>query len=116
MFGFLAPIAVPIGTSLITLFSYLFRMALVKWVLTAALFAVITLVGYALADYFLPQWLSIQALRDAIYNTVPSVAYFLDVCGFYDGAPLVFNALGAAWVLKKIPVWAWLGPLLRAKA
>ena len=113
MFGFLTPIAIPIGTAFSAVFGYLFRFAVMRWLTAAAIFALVAAGGYFLAAWLLPEWVSIKTLRDSLSEFSPPVSYALHLLSFYEGAPLVLTSLASAWVLKKVPGWAWMGPLYR---
>jgi len=113
MFKALVSIAIPVGTSLMTASSYLFRLTLMRWLVMAAMFVVISAGGYFLAAWIIPDWFSLKTLRDSIADVSPPIGYGLHLASFYEGAPLCFSALACAWVIKKLPAWVWLGPLYR---
>lgn len=101
-----------IKAAIATIASYAFTRVIVA----AAILSLTTFAGYLLADFFLPEWLSVATLQAAVDSFSPAVSYFLYLGGFYSGFPLCMTALALAWVVKKLPTWAWLGPLLRGAA
>ncbi len=109
----LATIAIPVGTSIVNAILYLFRLSVIQWLTKAAIFSLVSIGAYFLAAAILPDWFSLQTLRDKIQSFSPAISYLLHTVSFYEGAPLMMGALIAAWVFKKVPGWVWLGPLYR---
>lgn len=110
---FAAPIVIPVGTAIMTGLSYLFRVAMVKFLVGAVIVALVAAGGYWVASWLLPSWFSVETLRDAFGSLSPSLGYALHLMSFYEGAPLLMFSLATAWVVKKLPGWVWLGPLWR---
>lgn len=107
-------IAIPVGTAIIEALAYVFRFALVKGLMIAGFFGLISIATYFATDYLLPDWFSVETLQSALDNLSPPIAYALNLICFYDGIAILTNALIAAWIIKKLPNWFFAGPMIRA--
>ena len=84
-----------------SLLSWLFRSVLIKFVLYFALFFFVSEgVQYLQSAGILP---NASSLSGAFGSLGSDVWYFLDLCAFSYGAPLVISAYAARFVIRRIP-------------
>jgi len=107
-----ASLAIPIGTAFSAVLSYFFRVAFFTMLGKIVIFAVINLAAYFLVQSLLPDWFSLQFLYgklDFIMQYAP-VRYVFEQLQVFNGMKIVLVALLTAWVIKKVPTWAFWGP------
>lgn len=82
---------------------WIFRAVVVKFVIMAALFAVVGfLVPYVVG--YLAGFLSADALTNA-FSALPSgIWYFLDYCKASFGVPLLISAYVSRFLIRRMPV------------
>jgi hypothetical protein len=82
--------------------SWLFRSVMVKFVFYFALYFFVTeAVSYLQGQGILP---TVTALSQAFGAVGSGVWYFLDLCSFSTGAPLVIAAYAARFIIRRIPL------------
>lgn len=88
-------------SALNTVLGFVFKSAIVKFVVFFALFFVVEgFVSVLVASGILP---SAQALSSSLSGIPGGVWYFLDLFGFSAGFPIVLSAFAARFIIRRIP-------------
>lgn len=82
--------------------SWIVREIVVKFIVFAALFALLSLVGPLLMGYA-SAWTP-QKLTDAFSGLAPGVWWFLDKFALDIGVPMLLSANIAAFLIRRLPV------------
>lgn len=84
-----------------SVFSWLFRTVLIKFVLFSGLFVVVTsMIGYLTTklSYFSP-----DILTNSLSTFTPAMWYFIDLTMFSVGFPMVVSASLVRFAIRRIP-------------
>jgi hypothetical protein len=83
--------------------SWIFREVIVRFVLMAAIYAVITVLIPILLNFILP-FLGVGSLTGSFSLISPQVWFFLDVARLDYGLPLILSAAVSTFIIRRIPI------------
>lgn len=93
----------PMAAFLAPIISYIFREVVVKFVVLAAVFALLG-IFVPMAVSFLVPHIGTASLNSAFSTVSPGVWYFLDFFGLSAGLPLIISAFVARFLIRRLPV------------
>jgi len=82
--------------------NWIFRLAIVKFIVISAMVAVVSLLVPIAMEYLAP-WLNVSSLNSAFGNVPGSVWYFLDFFAVPYGVKLLISAYVSKFMIKRLP-------------